>query len=87
MPHVLIIHEVEAYPAWKAMVDHAADIRKHAGEISYQLLRYDNEANTLVHFSTWSSMENARRFFESTELVERRKMQVSTRHTLPTCTR
>ncbi|MGB4995619.1 MAG: antibiotic biosynthesis monooxygenase [Nitrospira sp.] len=73
MPHVLIIHEVEAYPAWKAVFDGAADLRKRAGEISYQLLRYDQDANSIVHFSTWSSLENARRFFESPELVELRR--------------
>jgi len=69
MQHVLIIHEVEAYPAWKAVFDQAADIRKNAGEISYQLLRYDHDANNIVHFSAWSSLDNARRFFESDELV------------------
>ena len=73
MPHVLIIHEVEAYPAWKAVFDGAADLRKCAGEISYQLLRYDQDANSIVHFSAWSSLENARRFFESLELVELRR--------------
>ncbi|MEK7322277.1 MAG: antibiotic biosynthesis monooxygenase, partial [Pseudomonadota bacterium] len=31
MHYVLIIHEVEAYPAWKAIFDQAADIRKRAG--------------------------------------------------------
>lgn len=73
MPHVLIIHEVEAYPAWKAIFDQAADIRKQAGEIRYQLLRYDRETNRIVHFSEWSSLDHARRFFESPELVEIRK--------------
>jgi len=73
MPHVLIIHEVEASPAWKAVFDGAADLRKRAGEISYQLLRYDQDANSIVHFSAWSSLENARRFFESLELVELRR--------------
>ena len=73
MPHVLIIHDVDAYPAWKAVFDGAADLRKRAGEISYQLLRYDQDANSIVHFSTWSSLENARRFFESPELVELRR--------------
>jgi quinol monooxygenase YgiN len=71
--YVLIIHEVEAYTAWKAVFDQAADIRKQAGEISYQLLRYDNDANNIVHFSEWTSLENARRFFESPELVEIRR--------------
>ena len=73
MPHVLIIHEVAAYPAWKTIFDQAAGIRKNAGEISYQLLRYDNDANTIVHFSAWPSLECARRFFESPELVDLRK--------------
>ena len=73
MQHVLIIHEVEDYPAWKAVFDQAADIRKRAGEISYQLLRYDNDGNNIVHFSEWSSLDNARRFFESKELIEIRK--------------
>jgi quinol monooxygenase YgiN len=73
MPYVLIIHEVETYPAWKVIFDQAAGIRKQAGEIRYQLLRYDQDANRIVHFSEWSSLDLARRFFESPELVEIRK--------------
>jgi quinol monooxygenase YgiN len=73
MQHVLIIHEVESYPAWKVYFDQATEIRKQAGEIRYQLLREDKNANTIVHFSVWSSLENARRFFESPELVEIRR--------------
>ena len=73
MRYVLIIHEVESYPAWKAIFDHAAGMRKDAGEISYQLLRYDEDANNIVHFSQWSCLEKARRFFESAELLEIRK--------------
>lgn len=73
MQYVLIIHEVNAYAAWKIIFDQAAGIRKNAGEVSYQLLRYDNDANTIVHFSEWTSLDNARRFFESSELAEIRK--------------
>ncbi|MDD1605551.1 MAG: antibiotic biosynthesis monooxygenase [Methylococcaceae bacterium] len=81
MQHVLIIHEIDAYPVWKAIFDEAADIRKTAGEISYQLLRYADDANAIVHFSEWSSLANARRFFESPELVEiRKKAGVKTPH-------
>lgn len=81
MPYVLIIHEIAAYPAWKAVFDHAAAIRKRAGEISYQLLRCDHDVNTIVHFSEWSSLDNARRFLESTELAEiRRKAGVHAPH-------
>ncbi|MBX3325908.1 MAG: antibiotic biosynthesis monooxygenase [Nitrospira sp.] len=73
MQHVLIIHEVEAYPAWKAIFNKAADMRKWAGEISCQLLRYDSDANKIVHFSEWASLDKARRFFESPELMEIRR--------------
>jgi hypothetical protein len=73
MQYVLIIHEVDSYPAWKVVFDEAANIRKNAGEVSYQLLRYDINANKIVHFSEWLSLDNARRFFESPELVEIRK--------------
>lgn len=73
MHHVLIIHEVESFPAWKSIFDQAAEMRKDAGEISYQLLKYDTDANHIVHFSQWSSLENARRFFESPELIQIRQ--------------
>jgi hypothetical protein len=69
MSYVLIIHEVVAYEAWKAIFDQAAPLRKSAGEISYQVLRYDSAANQIIHFSRWSSLEAARRFFESAELL------------------
>ena len=73
MPHVLIIHDVEAYSAWKTIFDQAAGIKKQAGEIKYQLLRHEMDANRIVHFSEWSSLDKARRFFESPELVEIRQ--------------
>lgn len=73
MPYVLIIHEVESYTAWKAVFDGAAQLRKDAGEVSYQLLRYESDANNVVHFSQWSSLAAARAFFESPRLIEIRK--------------
>ncbi len=72
-PHVLIIYEVEAYPTWKRVFDQASDIRKNAGELSYQLLRYEHDHNHIVHFSEWTSLDNARYFFESSELIDIRK--------------
>lgn len=73
MQHVLIIHEVEDYPAWKQVFDQAAEMRKRAGEISYQLLHFDADANKVVHFSRWRSLDKARSFFESPELDQIRK--------------
>ena len=71
--HVLIIHDVEDYPAWKTVFDAAADIRRNAGESRYQVLSDYRDGNRIVHFSQWSSIEAARRFFESPELVEIRQ--------------
>lgn len=69
MPYVLIIHEVADYVAWKKVFDGAADIRREAGERSYQVLKFQNDPSKIVHFSQWTSLEAARRFFESPELV------------------
>lgn len=73
MPYVLIIHEVKDYEAWKKIFDDAASIRKKAGEQSYQVLKYDDNANKIIHFSQWTSIANAKAFFESHRLVEIRK--------------
>ena len=70
MPHVLIIHEVADYPAWKTVFDNAAGIRREAGERSYTVLKYENDPNRIVHFSEWTSMEAAKSFFESPKLVQ-----------------
>ncbi len=73
MQHVLIIHEVADYEAWKKVFDNAATIRREAGERSYQVLRYENEPRRIVHFSAWTSIADARAFFESPKLVQIRK--------------
>jgi quinol monooxygenase YgiN len=70
MPYVLIVHEVADYAAWKEVFDRAAGIRKEAGERSYQVLKYQSDPNKIVHFSAWTSIADARRFFESPRLVQ-----------------
>jgi quinol monooxygenase YgiN len=67
--YVLIIHEVEDYLAWKRVFDRAADLRRDAGERTFQVLKYQHNPNRIVHFSAWISIEAARRFFESPQLV------------------
>ncbi len=71
--HVLILHEVRHYPAWKKIFDDAAGQRKAAGEQAYQVLCHESDANKVVHFSAWSSHADAKRFFQSAELEEIRK--------------
>jgi len=68
--HVLIVHDVADYPAWKAIFDAAAAIRRDAGERSYQVLRSVDDPNRIVHFSVWTSTDAARAFFESPRLQQ-----------------
>jgi quinol monooxygenase YgiN len=70
MQYVLIIHEVEDYLAWKQVFDKAAEIRKEAGERTYQVLKYEHNPNQIVHFSAWTSLAAAKRFFESPQLIQ-----------------
>lgn len=74
MDYVLIIHAVKDYSAWKKVFDDAAPIRKSAGEQSYHVLRHEGDPNRVVHFSRWSSIAQAKAFFESPRLVELRRV-------------
>ncbi len=76
--HVLILHAVADYEAWKRVFDSAATMRKEAGELSYRVLRDREDANNVVHFSAWTTHDDAMRFFQSPELEEiRRKAGVT----------
>lgn len=78
-PFVLIVHAVDDYAAWKRVFDEASALRRAAGEISFQVLRFDGAPTRVVHFSRWRSLDAARRFFESAEVVEiRRRAGVQT---------
>ncbi len=74
---VLIIHDVVDIVIWKSIFDEAANLRKSAGEIRYQVFEDSSTPNKVVHFSEWTSLEQAKVFFESKDLVEiRRKVGV-----------
>ena len=73
MPHVLIIHEVDDYAAWKAVFDGAAGIRRDAGEQRFQVLRDEATPNRVVHLSRWTSLAAARAFFSSPRLARIRE--------------
>lgn len=70
MSYVLIVHEVADYLTWKAVFDRATGIRRAAGELSYQVLASAERPNHVVHFSKWTSIDAAKTFFESPELVK-----------------
>jgi len=73
MKYVLIIHEVNDYAVWKKRFDQAGDLRRSAGEIEFQLLKYADNPNKLVHFSKWQSLDQAKIFFESDKVKDIRK--------------
>lgn len=70
MIHLLITHRVENYTAWKQIFDNASCIRKAAGEISYQVFRYDNDPDKIAHLSIWDDKHTAKLFFGSPQLVK-----------------
>ena len=73
MPTVLIVHDVDDYQGWKSAFDGAAGLRKQAGEVSFDLLRFDENCNRIVHLSEWTSLDAARQFFQSAEVAEIRR--------------
>lgn len=73
MKYVLIIHEVNDYAIWKKGFDQASNLRKSAGEIDFQLLKYEDDPNKVVHFSKWPSLDQAKLFFESDKVKNIRK--------------
>jgi quinol monooxygenase YgiN len=72
--HVLIVHAVRDYAAWKQVFDEAERLRRAAGELSYSVLRDEHDPNKVVHFSQWTSLAQARAFFESARLAEIRQL-------------
>lgn len=66
---VVVIHEVEDYSRWKAAFDDAADLRRIGGEVDFEVLQAADDAALVVHVATWTSLDDARRFFESDEIA------------------
>jgi heme-degrading monooxygenase HmoA len=74
VPFVLItLHKVEDYAKWKTEFDSGMDMRKEAGEKSYQVFHIDDDSNNLAILFEWDNLDNARKFMESNKLRE--KMQ------------
>ena len=70
MAHLLIRHKVKDYSEWKKVFDGFIDTRRAGGEKTYQILHTDNDSNNLVALFEWDSVENAKKFANSSELKE-----------------
>ena len=73
MPHVLVIHEVDDYRAWKAVFDNASQLLTDAGELEFHVLVDTTNPNRIVHYAKWASLEAARAFFQSPQVEEIRR--------------
>jgi quinol monooxygenase YgiN len=69
MPNrIIVTHRVRDYDRWKEQFDAAHDLRVAAGETTFEVLREEHDPNLVVHLAQWSSIAEARAFFESEEV-------------------
>ena len=68
MTHILVTHRVNDYATWKKVFDEFVETRKSFGEKTYQILHPTEDPNNLTLVFGWDTPQNAKRFFESTEL-------------------
>src|SRR5689334_14338889 len=71
MVHVLIRHKVADYTRWKQTFDSHLPMRKKAGEVGCQLFHNLQDPHDLVLLMDWQTVEEARKFMESSELRQR----------------
>lgn len=69
MNWVIVIHRVDDLEAWQRIFDEAAPLRRAAGEREYRVMCSQDDRNEVVHLARWSSLQEARAFFESPEVV------------------
>lgn len=69
MAHLLAVNlKVANFEKWKASFDASVEMRKAAGEKSYQLFRTADDPNELVLLCEWTTIEAAQHFMHSDEL-------------------
>jgi heme-degrading monooxygenase HmoA len=73
MTRVVVIHRVADVDRWRAAFDAAADLRAAGGELDFEVLHADDDPHLIVHLARWTTVAEARAFFESPEVVAIRK--------------
>ena len=69
MPFILATrHTVEDYEKWKTHFDSHTDVRKSAGEQSYQIFHAAGDPNDLVLLFEWDSLDHFKEYLQSEEL-------------------
>lgn len=73
MIKTLMYHKVEDFNKWKAAFDDFSEIRKSAGEKSFNVCNLLNEPNTAYVINTWDSLEGYQAFMNNPNLAEAMK--------------
>ncbi len=68
MAHAIFRHKVSDYGKWRSVFDDFLKVRRDAGEVSSRVFRMADDPNNIVVFQEWDSLDNIRKFVESTEL-------------------
>ena len=71
MVHILVRHKVADYSRWKEIFDSHLTTRKHAGETGCRLFHNVEDPREIVLLLDWESIEEARKFMNSSELRQR----------------
>ena len=71
--HLHVGFKVENYEQWKKGYDASLELRKAAGEISFQVLRNVDDPNTVTVLSVQESAEQVQAFMDSPDLKARMK--------------
>jgi heme-degrading monooxygenase HmoA len=73
MVQFLVHNKVEDYKNWKPFFDEHASFRAKHGSKSAKVFRCKEDANDVLIFFEWDSLENAQKFMESDELKKTMK--------------
>ena len=73
MAFLMIRHRVENFERWKPLYDAHGVVRKQAGCKNEQLLQSNGDPNDLFILFEWDSLEHAKKFTQSQDLMETMK--------------
>ena len=70
MAHILVRHKVKDFAMWKKVYQGHASFRKQQGSKGSRILQNADDPNDVVIVLDWDTMEKARAFTESPNLIE-----------------
>jgi len=71
MHYVLVKHNIKEYDKWKNIFDENMENRKNNGSRGSHVFRSAENPNEVVILFEWDDLDNARKFFVSSETKER----------------